>query len=174
MMNYFIAFLISTFDASADNLLNGGRPFQGWLTATSGGSAVTQYTYENLTVYANYDEVSLGIGYEVAVETWGTITVTASATAPGSSGTVTWDAENKILTIDATSNPDITFSVSDTGVTEIGYNIDNGDFGATDSGSSITFNRTNRLTAQKHTVVVLAKKSDGKWYGDVIYVVLKR
>lgn len=168
------ASLSSLFDATASNLLNGIRPFQGWLTATAGGTAVTEYTYENLTVYANYDEVSLGIGYEVAVENWGTITVTASAEAPGSSGTVTWDADNKTLVIDATSNPNITFSVSDTGVTEIGYNIDNGDFGATDSGSSIVFKKTNRLTAQKHTVVVAAKKADSKWYGDVIYVEIRR
>jgi len=168
------ATLASLFNATAENLLNGVRPFLGWVSATSGGSAVTTCTYENLTVYANYDEVSLGIEYEIAVENWGTIAVTASATAPGNSGTVTWDAENKILTIDATSNPDITFSVSDTGVTEIGYNIDNGEFGEERNGTSIVFTKTNKLKAQKHTVVVAAKKADGKWYGDVIYVDLKR
>lgn len=168
------ATLASLFDASADNLLNGVRPFQGWLTATAGGVAITEYTYENLTVYANYNEVTLGIGYEIAVENWGTITAAASATVPGSSGTATWDNDSKTLTIDAPSNPDITFSVSDTGVTEIGYNIDNGEYGANGSGSSITFTKTNKLSAQKHTVVVAAKKADGKWYGEVIYVKIMR
>ena len=165
--------LASLFNASADNLLNGVRPFQGWVTATSGGTAVTDYTYEDLTVYANYDEVNLGIEYTIAVEEWGTITAAASCDIPGSSGTATWDADTKTLTIDSKSNADITFSVSDTGVTEIAYKIDNIE-GATKSGTSIDYKKVKTLTAQKHTVVVLAKKADNKWYGDVIYVVIKR
>ena len=107
---------------------------QAWkkLTHTAGYEVARLLKTETMAMWSQATKesyLSLGIEYEIAVENWGTIAVTASATAPGNSGTVTWDAENKILTIDATSNPNITFSVSDTGFTEIGYNIDKGEFG---------------------------------------------
>lgn len=151
------------------------RPFLGWLTSTSGGTAVTSYDYQDLTVYANYDLVQTGIGYSV-VDEWGTIS--ASATAAGT--LAAFNSSTKTLEFTASTNQDLTFSVPNTDgdITEISYKIDNelGDTAAVASGAttaSIVFDKTELLGSRTHTVVVSVTKG-GKVYGDVIYVKIMR
>ena len=139
---------------------------------TAAAEKVETYTWNNLTVYANYDFTDTDITFTV-VDVWGDITASASAQSGG-----TWDADANTLTI--TNNSRITFtaenaSASDTAtITKIKYNIDGDEFADEQNGTSIAFPGASKLSARKHTVVITATKDDGKAYGAVLYIDVKR
>lgn len=144
-----------------------------WLDGTTASSSpVSEYTWENLTVYANYDFEETDIDFSVA-DVWGEITAEASSASGG-----TWDASAKTLTI--TNNSKITFTAAnelstDTAtITGIKYAIDGEEYSDEKSGSSIDFSQASKLSARVHTVVITATKDDGKKYGAVIYIDVRR
>ncbi len=149
--------------------------FQKWLDGTSpSANEVSSYTWQNTAVYASYTQTRTSIDYEV-VDVWDSVTASVSVTDIATG----WNADTKTFTLVSQTNPDITFTVAAENITSIAYKIDNeiGSEAAVADGAesaSITFEGTENLGSRKHTVLVYVTKTDGKVYGDVVYVDIQR